>query len=529
MSSGSLEMFMLLFTKFSVLFNVLTGPPADYASVLETKAALEICELPFKSDALISYLKEGMNEVSEDDIKKSFEQLGSSKAAERKAASKMLVEAGMRAMPYLKKGMASKDPEIKDTSKMLRMLIEKQVSKANTTDFVKKLYAIKALGELKASNAQAVLKIYAASSEISLSEAAKIASAACGGPDYKRRAGVEAIKELQKMIPAGAGFAGVWDFERTSKKDYVNRLIKILSDDMGSGNPLLKFVTSNKAKLLPVIQSGLNYSGNVRIDAVSAFVSSNVGPREGYFGVIVKGKFNNQKLTALMSGMRMETTEYNSVQVLHQYGISMAFIDDETFVWAVGEGEKLSAIIPFIDAVKAKNAVLKDHLKPAFDLVLSGKTRLAVCGRFGQRTIDLISKELAREIDRKRNRNNADAEDILELNALNLIVNWSNSKNTIAWLDETLDIHVKCQSTDEKSAKELAGILENLDTGARGLVSEEIDKNLKRGRDKMIIFAFLPGFDLDKPFGKVEQKGSEVSVVGFVKQALLIIPGLVTL
>ena len=87
---------------------------------------------------------------------------------------------------------------------------------------MKKLYVIRALGELKVGRAQELLGVYSSSSDVSLAEEARQALAACGGPAYHRRTGLEDIKELQKVIPAGAGFAGVWDLERTSKKGYLH-------------------------------------------------------------------------------------------------------------------------------------------------------------------------------------------------------------------------------------------------------------------------------------------------------------------
>jgi hypothetical protein len=515
-------MLLLLFAKFGMVFNVLTGPPADYASIVSTQSALKMCQLEYKSEALLSYLKTGMNEISEKGLKKAFEQLGSSKAAERKAAAQILIKAGLKSIPYLKKGLSSSDPEIKDASKALSLQIQQSSSKKNAADFVKKLYAIRALGELKAGKAQGLLGIYSSSSNVSLAEEARQALAACGGPAYHRRTGLEAIKELQKMIPSGAGFAGVWDLERTSKKEYLNFLTEVLAKDMGSGNPFTKFININKAKFLPAIQFGLNMTGNIRVDAVAAYLAADIGQNEGYLGFVVKGKFDSSRLYTLMAPMGFQEQEYRGVKILFQHEISMSFIDDDTFIWAVGDNRQGEYIKPFIDSALDKKSTPSNSLKPAFDMVLEGKVRLAISGHFGARTIATIDKELGRELERLRGRNRP--LDIIELNAMNLFVNWSTSKQSVAWLGENLDIHVKCEVPNDAVAAEVAGNLEFLDSGMRNLINEQIMKSISRRPNAVMILMSLQNFDLDKAFGKIKQKSTEVSVIVSVKQILNVFP-----
>ena len=80
-----------------------------------------------------------------------------------------------------------------------------------------KSFMLSSIGELKSSKASELLKVYSASTDVTLAEEAKLSAALCGGKSHKRISGKEAIKELMKMVPDNAGFAGVLDFEQALK------------------------------------------------------------------------------------------------------------------------------------------------------------------------------------------------------------------------------------------------------------------------------------------------------------------------
>lgn len=184
----------------------------------------------------------------------------------------------------------------------------------------------------------------------------------------------------------------------------------------------------------------------------------------------------------------------------------------------MGDNRQGGYIKPFIDSALDKKLTPSNSLKPAFDLVLVVKARLAISGHFGARTIATIDKELTRDLERIRKRTRP--LDILELNAMNLFINWRTSKQDVAWLGGNLDVYVKCEAFSGAVAEEVAGNLEVLDSSMRNFISDQIMKSISRRPNSVMILISLQNFDLDKAFAKIKQKGTEVSVIVSVKQIL---------
>ncbi len=437
----SIEMFALLLTKFSVIFSIFTGTPQDFSSMVDTKQVLAVNQLPFQSDALIAYLKKGLDAIGKEEVKEAFDLLGSGKALERKKAKKLLIEAGLRSMPFLMVGIKSQDPEIRDSSQEIIAIIKKNSQQDNSSSYIKKFYAIKALGELKSGPAIEILKAFANSSDVTLAEAARISLAACGGEKYSRKSGREAIEELKKMIPDDAGFAAVLNFEEASKEDYLNRLIEVVAKDLGKGNPALSILKDNAPQLEKFILMGLENTGNIRIDAATAYVSENIGPRGGYMSVIVKGHFDKARIEGLLGRSGLNKIDYGKLAVYESRDVAMTCVDNETFIWCVGEGKGISFIMSSIDAVQNKKSSPTTFMEDAFEMVLSGKARFAMSGRLGNSTIDLMNNEIGRELARKENRATPRGDDLLEIALFRSLLAWGKSKHSLAWIDQDLKVH----------------------------------------------------------------------------------------
>ena len=121
--ASNYEFILILLTKFSLLYNIINQPPSDFASLVNTKEALAACDLEYNEQSLIKYLKKGLADLSDEEIEAAYVKLGSGKALERKAARAVLTKAGTSALPYIKKGISSPAPEIRDACQKISRII----------------------------------------------------------------------------------------------------------------------------------------------------------------------------------------------------------------------------------------------------------------------------------------------------------------------------------------------------------------------------------------------------------------------
>jgi len=524
MEAMSFEFIFILLAKFSLLVNTVNHPPSDFASLVSTKDALQLCDLKYEEKNLIKYLKEGFGDITDEAVKKAFTELASSKAAERKIAREVLIKAGARSFPYLKNGLISKDPEVRDACRKISKIISDKQEKAGANHFVKKFYALKALGELKSMKAVSILKIYKSGKDVSLANTAAQSLALCLGEKDIRPSGIQALKELSKGIPAGAGFVALLDFERASEDKGLDKIISVLAADLGKGNPLISIIKESKNDLNKILLQGLGFAANVRIDAAAFYASEEIGPKAGYLCGCIKGLYDKKRLEALLA-TSLEKAEHQGKTIYYdRYDFAICLIDNKTFLWSTGVGKEYQHMLPLLEAMERQESKIPTHLNMAFQKVLQGDARLAVCGRISDTTKQLVNVELGRQIARNEGREKLRPDQQLELYAMKAGLALLNSKFIYAELDAALKLNFLVESMDDNKANELKVVTEKLDKGIRDMVDFEIKKDLKRGRDDSFIVAFIKGFDLEKAFSQVSSKASKTEVSISIQQVLTIFP-----
>jgi hypothetical protein len=218
------------------------------------------------------------------DISELIAQLASPDGQVRAGASKKILQLGEGVLPQLEKAAETPDPEVAASVKTLMA----DISAASKVNAVRRLMAIRTLGELKKPESLGALKPMLDAKEMFVSEYATRAIAQIEGkplavalatPEQKKSDLFLLPADCRMVVQVAPGFAPV----------PVDALIdKIPAAALG--NP-------NKDQIKDDITKGVmqvaELIGDVRIDSVTLGSSADFGPNAGYGAVIVRGQYDS--------------------------------------------------------------------------------------------------------------------------------------------------------------------------------------------------------------------------------------------
>ena len=365
-------------------------PPLDLASLLDPATELRQMNVATDDATLLALLKPA-TPVDEPaaNLSKAVADLAAADFATRQAATETLYKAGTAALPLLKQALQSEDPEVRLTAGELLKEIERRNTPTprGDTDYVKRLHAIRLLAQRKSTNARPTLEALLKDEDRTIRYAAEEALAAITGAASPRPTGISQMERLKAAIPANTGFAAFLDFERNAQAQtldaVLNKALPQAPADNANTPPYL-----DRARMTPMIQGLLRAAllkvGNVRIDAVCAVTSSDLGDDQGAFALIVKGLYSLDHATYLFGRGLRETFDYAGHKVyFDSHGPAICLVDAETFVLTTGPGRTGDHIKPVLDALADKTErSLPERIQPAWDMVVKDGARLAVAGSF---------------------------------------------------------------------------------------------------------------------------------------------------
>jgi hypothetical protein len=286
-------------TGFSMIFFLFTligggggNHLLDYAST----------EAYWKSKGVAVSLQTMTNELrtsDAQDITELIKQLASPDGAVRAGAAKKIVQLGEAVLPQLEKAAEIPDPEVAATVKNLIA----DISSASKVNAIRRLMAIRTLGELKKPEALAVLKPLLNAKEMFVAEyAARSIAQIEGKPlspggataDQKKSDLWLLTADCRLVVQVAPAFAPV----------AVDTLIEKIPA-AAIGNPNKDQIKADITKAVLLVAEMI---GDVRVDSITVGSSADFGPNNGFAAVIARGQYDSaaarQALTKLQIAAR---------------------------------------------------------------------------------------------------------------------------------------------------------------------------------------------------------------------------------
>ena len=220
-------------------------------------------------------------------------ELGDDRFETREKAMEKIRAIGPDAIPALRTALESESAEIRNRAAVL----VRDLSVAGRAREIRRLMAIRALGELKARDAEADLLGLLPSGEPFVASYARAALASIRNQDAAPPAAAPGeVRADLALIPPGCGVVGRMTVPPGRPVDYDRLLASI------SGFPLRGEQTPDQAAEQAARQ-GIAIAeriGNIRIDAVTLGVSGDIGNNAGFVVVVARGCYDAKGLRELI-------------------------------------------------------------------------------------------------------------------------------------------------------------------------------------------------------------------------------------
>ena len=269
------------------------------------------------------------------DISGLIKQLGDADWQVRDAAHKKILAMGPGVLDQLEKAAKSDDPETSIRAKALMQGLRERVKGAA----VRRLMAIRALGELKNKDALPVLKPLLDSKELFVAEYASRAIAQIEGKPFIRPRPPDArrLKDLE-LLPADS----VIVFQLTLPNDAQMSFAKAFE----SGGKLLKGadVEALTKQVTRVVTRQAMRFGNIRLDAAAVGVATNEDGDDPTAAIVLLGKYDHERMGEVMKELQLKPAKI---------GRQAAFKLDEQVMLAFPSNDRMVVILEDEDSDKA--------------------------------------------------------------------------------------------------------------------------------------------------------------------------------
>jgi hypothetical protein len=314
---------------FSILFALLSGGANDLLDFVSSDAYWKTKAVTVSVEQLTSELKTDAGA----DISELIKTLGSGNYPQREEAARKIIAQGAAALPGLEKAGDDADPEIANRAKVLVQQIRLK-SKGNS---VRRLMAIRTLGEMKKGEALPALKALLGSKEMFVPDyAARAIAQIQGQPLPVRAAPREALKTDLTLLPANVAVIGQVSFP-SGKAASLDEALKSVPPQPGENRQ------ATLDQLTGQIIAVAEQIGNVRVEAITFGVCDTVGPNDGFFATIVHGQYDAAAVSAFLQTTGLPITTVAGATVLKpEQEVALAFpADDRALFTAGAAAEKL--------------------------------------------------------------------------------------------------------------------------------------------------------------------------------------------
>jgi hypothetical protein len=314
---------------FAVLFALLSGGANDLLDFVPSDAYWRAKQVTVSVDALAAEL----NVEPPADVAKLIRGLGESDFARREEAARRIRATGPAAIPALEKAVDDADPEVVSR---VRTLIG-EIRQASRGAAVRRLLAIRTLGEMKDARALAALRPLLASTEPFVADYAGRAVAQIEGKALPvRGASAEALRADLSLLPANCGAVAQVSFGGSAPVSIDKALKDVPAEPGEDRRATLDALTAGVIGVAEKV-------GNVRVEAVTLGVADDVGDREGFVVAVVRGRWDAQAVREVVRPIfpTWKTVDGVEVAMPHATGALAMPSDERLIAWAGPVEEKM--------------------------------------------------------------------------------------------------------------------------------------------------------------------------------------------
>lgn len=239
------------------------------------------------------------------DISKLLADLSSANAATRESAATQVQAMGPGVIPQLQEATKSDDPELAHRAKALIDAI-KNGGKASS---VRRLIAIRTLGEMKAKNALPRLRELTKSDAMFVGDYATAAIAAIDGKPYTRPH-VDGSGDVW-LLPEPCRLVGHLHTHGGQAIDFDAIMKQLPPDAMlapppGGAAAPAQTPTAIRKQVVDAVLGVAEKTGNMRLDGITLGVSGDTGANQGFGVVIAHGTYDAAAVAELVAGLQGE-------------------------------------------------------------------------------------------------------------------------------------------------------------------------------------------------------------------------------
>lgn len=330
----------------SLMMALLSGGATDLLDFVGTEAYWKEKKVAVSVEQLLSELKtpEGA------DVTVEIAALGLGNFAQREAAAKKILAVGPAALPQLQKSVDDPDAEI---ANRVRGLIQ-QIQLASKANEVRRLMAIRTLGERKEAGALGALRGLVSSKEMFVADyAARAVAQIEGKPLPVREAKAADMQTDLSLLPANCGIVGQSSLS-SNKSVSLDQLLKEIPAQPGENREeMLKSMTATLIQTAEQI-------GNVRVEGVTIGVAEKVGPQDGFFVMILRGQYDARAVGLLLAKQgQLQPNTIDGVEVYSpEKNLMFSLVSNERAIGMAGVGLEKMPVKELIAAVKENKGAL---------------------------------------------------------------------------------------------------------------------------------------------------------------------------
>jgi hypothetical protein len=358
----------------AILMLMLGGNPTELLQVVPTEMFWKIEAVEISPESMLAEL----TAPKPGDVSAWVGDLKSEKYEVRQAAQRKLLAAGPAALEALKPLAGSKDPEL---AARAGKIIEQLSARARHRG-IRRLMAIRTLGELKAAKALPVLKRLTESRELFVADYARAAVAAVEGEAYQRPAlaAKERMTDL-RLLPKGCGVVAQFSMMPGGGKLDLAKMLASMGPMAGDRPPEQILEQALKEGILPIAYE----VGNFRLRCVTIGLSGEVGDDRGWFVAVVRGLYDAQRAAAALRRVTRREREGRIEKVgkleifCPDNELALILPSNDRFIFMAGAGRKELPVAEIVSALgSGKGSLLED--KDMAALIASADTSAPVWG-----------------------------------------------------------------------------------------------------------------------------------------------------
>jgi len=282
------------------------------------------------------------------DISKLIADLGAADPQTRDAASEKILKVGVGALPSLQDAARGTDPEVAERSEFLI----RQLRPVVTQGAVRRLLALRALGELKDPRAIPFLQTQLASQEMFVGDYARAAIGRINNQPIVRTVSEKAINEVW-MLPSNCRAVAQVIPRQTGPVKMTEAAAHFHPINGQDGATVL----ANVSRVALSVAESL---GDMRLDSLNVGLSERIDSNHGCVTVIASGQFDAASAIRAVRGHNaaMRTVDGIDIFELGQEGAIFFPSDRELVLMIAPAGQELP-LKEMIDAIKTRGQPLK--------------------------------------------------------------------------------------------------------------------------------------------------------------------------